>query len=166
MREIKTTIDGLEIEKKNLLKQMHATCHTVEDVQSEIKDLERRLTTTSMSGQQETKTIKEIDQLKASVPLAKRFSEIDPELKELKAQKKKIWNEIAAIRSKEDELNGEMELIKKDLELTNAEKDENRAQQDAIQAKIEKVDEELTALYKTKDEKREAFWEGKYNFKK
>ena len=33
MREIVATIESLEREKRQMLKQMHAKCHTVEDVQ-------------------------------------------------------------------------------------------------------------------------------------
>jgi peptidoglycan hydrolase CwlO-like protein len=58
-----------------------------------------------------------------------------------------------------------MEKIRKELEQTDAEKDETRAAMDAIQTQIEKVDEELKALYKQKDEKREAYWKGRYDFK-
>ncbi len=36
---------------------------------------------------------------------------------------------------------------------------------DAIQVDIEKVDEELKALYKQKDDKREAYWKGRFDFK-
>ena len=37
---------------------------------------------------------------------------------------------------------------------------------DAIQKQIEAVDEELNSLYAKKDEKREAYWKGRYDFKK
>ena len=58
-----------------------------------------------------------------------------------------------------------MEKIRKELEQTDAEKDETRAAMDAIQTQIEKVDDELKALYKQKDEKREAYLKGRYDFK-
>ena len=58
-----------------------------------------------------------------------------------------------------------MEDIRKELEQTNAEKDETRAQIDAIQLQIEGIETELTDLYAKKDEKREAYWKGRYDFK-
>ena len=70
--------------------------------------------------------------MKASIPKAKRFSEIDPLIKELKAQKNKIWNEIKTIKHQEDILNKEMEDIRKELEQTNVEKDATRAEADKI----------------------------------
>lgn len=97
-----------------------------------MKDLERRLTTTTMSAAQESKIIKEISQLKESIPLAKKFSTIDPQIKELKAQKNKIWTEIKKIRAEEDHLNVQMEGIRKDLEAMNQEKGEIKDRLDTI----------------------------------
>ena len=132
MRDIVTSIQSLEDEKRNLLKQMHSRCHTVEDVTAEIKQSERRLTTTSMSSQAEGQLIKEIEVLKQSVPKAKRFSEIEPEIKELKAQKNKIWNDIKGFKGQEEVLNREIETIRKEMEQTNAEKNETLAAADKI----------------------------------
>jgi len=97
-----------------------------------MKDSERRLTTTSMSSQAEGRLIKDIDILKASIPKARRYQEIDPKIKDLKAQKNKIWSEIKGIKGEEDVLNAEMEKIRKELEQTNAEKDETKASADKI----------------------------------
>jgi len=118
-----------------------------------------------MSSQAETRLIKDIDILKASLPRARRYQEIDPQIKELKAQKNKIWTEIKGIKLEEDGLNAEMETIRKELEQTNAEKDESRANADKVSEQIEAVDEELSALYAKKDEKREAYWKARYDFK-
>ena len=79
-----------------------------------------------MSGQAEGKLIKQMEQLKASLPHVRRYEEIDPQVKQLKAQKNKIWGEIKKIKAEEEVLNKNMELIRKDLEMTNQEKDENR----------------------------------------
>ena len=80
MRDIVAQMDTLENEKRALLKNMHPGCHSVEEVNDAINNSERRLTTTSMSAAQEGKLIKEIEVLKASIPKAKRFSEINPKI--------------------------------------------------------------------------------------
>lgn len=166
MRDIVTDIQKLELEKRTLLKQMHANCHTVEAVQQEIKDSERRLTTTSLSAQAEGKLCKEIEVLKASIPKARRFSEIDVKIKDLSTKKNALYADVKKFKAQEEVLNKEMEEIRKELELTNAEKDVTRGQVDAIQKQIEVIDEELNLLYAKKDEKREAYWKGRYDFKK
>lgn len=58
-----------------------------------------------------------------------------------------------------------MELIRKDLEATNQEKGETKEKLDGIQAQIEAVELELQDLYAKKDEKREAYWKARYDFK-
>ena len=133
MRDIVAQMEGLEGEKNNLKKNMHPNCHSVEQVQQEIKDLDRRLTTTSMKPAEETRVIKELAKLKESIPSAKRYSRIEPEIKELKAKKNKIWGEIKIIRGQEDKLNGEMEKIREAMAQTDSEKSETFAQLDAIQ---------------------------------
>lgn len=102
---------------------MHPQCHTVDAVNDQIKESERRLTTTSLNAQSEAKLCKEIEVLKASIPKARRFTEIDNKIKELAQKKNGIYAEVKKIRSQEDALNKEMEDIRKELELTNAEKD-------------------------------------------
>ena len=77
MRDLVAQIQNLEGEKKDLLKGMNSDCLTEARVREEIKDSERRLTTTSMSSQAEGKLIKEIEILKASVPKVKRYQEVD-----------------------------------------------------------------------------------------
>ena len=127
--------------------------------------MDRQLTTTSMSSQAEGKLIKEIDILKNSIPKARRYQQIEPAIKELKSQKQKFHGEISEYKKQEDVLNKEMELIRKDLELTNAEKDESREAANKISEQIEKIEEEIGKLYAAKDEKREAYWKGRYDFK-
>ena len=65
-----------------------------------------------MNRQAEGKVIKEIDQLKASVPSAERFSAIEPEMKALKAEKNTVWAQIKKIRGEEEVINKEMDKIK------------------------------------------------------
>ena len=58
-----------------------------------------------------------------------------------------------------------MEAIRKELEQTNAEKDETREQVEGFNKQITGIEEELNALYKKKDDLREAYWKGRYDFK-
>jgi len=81
MRDIVSQIQTLEQEKRSLLKLMNPECLTVDAVNQEVKDLDRRLTTTSMSAQAEGRLIKDIDILKASIPKARRYQEIEPAIK-------------------------------------------------------------------------------------
>lgn len=59
-----------------------------------------------------------------------------------------------------------MELIRKDLEMTNQEKDEMRSQLDGLQKKIDDVKKEIDEVYKKKDEIHSAYWKARYDCKK
>lgn len=166
MKQYVAEMDALDNEKRDLLKQMHPDYRTVESAEQAVKQMERRLTTTTMSGQQESRLIKEIDQLKGSFPKVQRYQEIEGEMSTLKTKKGKIWGEIKELRAKEDVLNQEMEKIRKELEETNQEKDETRAKADAASVEIDEADKALNELYKAKDAMREAFWKAKYDHKK
>lgn len=151
MRDIVAQLQNLEFEKRELQKVMQKGCTTEKDVREAIKDGERRLTTTSMSSQAEDRLIKDIDLLKASIPKTKRYQVLEEEIKVLIAQKKEIWSEIQEIKNEEEVLNKQVDEVRKELEQTNAEKDETKAQADKITESINAVEEELTALYATKD---------------
>lgn len=79
MSEYSEALDQLEAEKRQLQKSMHGDYKTAEDVSNAIKSLEYKQKTSSFkSAVDEKKLIQEIEQLKASVPKAKRYSEIKP----------------------------------------------------------------------------------------
>ena len=84
LKSISDQINTLETEKRMLQKDMHKQHHSVEAVQEGIRDLEYRLKVQSNSGQEERKIVKEIDQLQKSLPMAEKYSQIDPKLKELR----------------------------------------------------------------------------------
>lgn len=118
-----------------------------------------------MGADAERKVIKEIAQLKDSVPHAKKLSTIQPQIKELKDAKNKVYGKLKEIRKEEEVLNAEMEAIRKELEQTKAEKDEQSEQVDGFNKQINVIEDELNALYKKKDDLREAYWKGRYDFK-
>ena len=64
LKEFHASMDDLEDERTALLKQMHQKYRTVEEVKAGVKELERELTTRTLSSVQEGKMIKEIEALK------------------------------------------------------------------------------------------------------
>ena len=71
-------MDSIRAEKSNLLKQMHPQHTTVEQVKQGIKELEYQMTTRTLNATQEAKMIREISNLKKSIPSAERLAELDP----------------------------------------------------------------------------------------
>ena len=74
MKAASEELDALDVEKRSLLKLMHKDFHSVAEVKEGIKRLEFEQKTTSFkSSGEENQLIKQIEQLKASVPKAERF---------------------------------------------------------------------------------------------
>ena len=59
----------------------------------------------------------------------------------------------------------EIEAIRKEMEVQNQGKTDVKEQADAVTVKIDTIEEELTAIFAAKDEKREVYWKARYNHK-
>ena len=81
-----------------LSKDMHKSYHSVEEVKEGLRDLEYRLKVQTNSGQEERKIVKEIDQLQKSIPLAERFSQIQPQVDQLMAEKKTVYASLSEVK--------------------------------------------------------------------
>lgn len=124
LKEFHASMDELEAERTELLKQMVKNHHTVEEVKAGVKQIEYELTTRTLSSVQESKMIKEIEALKKTESKAKRFSAIDPKIKELRAEKGKLWAELKGVRDTETEMGKKVDAIRAEMELSNQEKNE------------------------------------------
>ena len=117
MKEASEALDGLDQEKRALLKVMHKEYHGVDEVRDAIKHLEYEQKTTSFkSAVEENKLIKEIETLKASIPKAERFSEIKPKVKEYNEKKKEIWGQLKEQKSIAAKHEVEIEGYRKEME--------------------------------------------------
>jgi hypothetical protein len=144
---------------------MHKEHHTVKDVQEAIAELEyRQKTTTHQSAPEEEKMIKEIAQLKASLPRAKKFSQIKPKTDELYTEKKKVLEEVKKIRKVVDAKNVEIEEIRDQLEKAKESQQDVRGEADKVTVDIDALSEELSKLFETKDQRREEYWKLRYDY--
>lgn len=117
IRNINTQLESIEEQKRDLLKGMHKNYHNVDQVESEIADLEHRQKTYShKSASDEAKLIREIEQLKASLPKAKQFSTLKPKADKLYAEKKVLLEQVKGYRARLDEQNAEIEKLRKEME--------------------------------------------------
>lgn len=51
------------------------------------------------------------------------------------------------------------------MEVINADRNDVREAADNVTKQIEKIEEELSVIFAAKDEKREAYWKARYDFK-
>ena len=96
---------------------MHKQYHNVNDVQAAIDELDMKQKTYShKSASDEAKIIKEIEQLKASLPKAKQFSTLKPKADKLYAEKKVLLEQVRGFRASLDSQQAEIEKLRKEME--------------------------------------------------
>lgn len=146
-------------------KTMHAEYQHFDQVKEAIKRLEQKhKTTTFKSGTEENKVIKEIETLKASLPKAKRFSEIKPLVTDLISKKSEIWAELKEVKREVEAKELEIEGIRKQMEVVKDDKSDIKDQADKITKQIEAHDEEITKHFNMKRETSDEYYKNKYDF--
>lgn len=117
-----------------------------------------------MSNVEEKRLLKDIDALKKAIPDMKRLSELEPELVKLREQRKAIQADLDVVKKLIDEKDAEINSVKKQSEAQRNKKSEVRDAAEKFTAEIDKENEELTQIYKTKDRSREDYYKALYEF--
>lgn len=153
----------LEAEKAALLKNIPRNYHTQEDIQQAIQEKQQRYETSSMAtNAEERRLLKEIDSLRRALPDMKKLALIEPELAQIREKKKVINQDLDVVKRLIDEKNDKINSVKKDSEAQRNKKSEVRDAAEKFTALIEKDNEELTQIYRTKDSSREEYFKGLY----
>ena len=90
LNEIKTRQQELDQMKQNILKTVPRNYHTLADLEQAIKEKQQKYETSSMSNKDENALLKDIDTLKRALPEMKKMSAIEPELLQLRDERKLI----------------------------------------------------------------------------
>lgn len=118
IREINAQLEAIEEEKRTLLKSMNKQYQSADQVAQAIIELENKHKTYShKSASEESKMIKEIELLKASLPKAKQFSLLKPKQDKLYAEKKGLLEQVRAFKTQLDAQNLEIEKLRKEMEV-------------------------------------------------
>lgn len=158
-------LDALEQEKTAIVKLLNnKDLNTADDVKSAIKKLNYKMNTTTMNNTDSNKTIKEIANLEANIEKAERLSEIKPKINELYQSKNTHYAELKVQKAEVLKRDGEIEILRKQMETINEGKSDTNKQVDAINEKITKVQTDISALYAKKDELREIHFKNRYDY--
>ena len=105
-----------------------------------IRELEHKQKTFShKSAADETKLIREIEQLKASLPKAQKLSTLKPQADKLYASKKALLEQVKGFRVILDEQNAEIEKLRKEMETIKENQQETKGEADKISKEIDKL---------------------------
>ena len=87
---IKEKQQGLEAKKRELMKNIPRNYNNAKELESAIKEKQRKYETESNTPSQEKELLKVIDQLKKALPDMEKLSKIDPDLNHIREKRKEI----------------------------------------------------------------------------
>lgn len=117
-----------------------------------------------MSNAEEKRLLRDIDALRRALPDMKKLALIEPELTQIREKKKVINQELDVVKQLIDEKSDKINGVKKEAEAQRNKKSEVRDAAEKFTTQIEKDNEELTQIYKTKDASREEYFKGLYEY--
>lgn len=134
-------------------------------MQAAINELENKHKTYShKSASEESKMIKEIETLKASLPKAKHFSTLKPKADKLYAEKKVLLEQVKGFKSSLDAQNEEIEKLRKEMETIKENQQDVKGEADKVSKDIDKLTQDLSNLFDKKDQRREDYWHARYDY--
>ena len=98
MNVLKDRQREIENQKMSYQQNIPRNYHNADDVNQAIKEKKRKYETTSLTSQEEKRLLKEIENLQKSLPDMAKLSELEPELKKIKDEKRKIQAELDVVK--------------------------------------------------------------------
>mmetsp|Transcript_37155 Transcript_37155/g.54659 ORF Transcript_37155/g.54659 Transcript_37155/m.54659 type:complete len:564 (+) Transcript_37155:42-1733(+) len=161
-REIRDRLNAMKAKTEKLFDDRKAAKQTVKftnpkDIEKELRRLQLRQETTSMSLQDEKKLIKEMDFLEKSKKTVASMEDKEVELQNSKEQRKAIYDEIT---SKDKEIDAvQAEITEKTKVVTSLSEKEtnNRGEIDGLFKERETLNEEIKSKHQEKNTLKSAF---------
>lgn len=157
--ELKTVGDKLVKDKKDA--KSNIRFNSVEEIESEIKKLQRRQETTSMSLTEEKKLIQEINALQSSKDKVKDLKSKDASLDGVKKQRSLINDNIKAKDKEIDAVSEEMDKIGAKIKTLSEKETDKRTVLDDLFKQRETLKKEISVVLKEKDDLRDDYREKK-----
>merc|ERR1712008_15525 len=149
LSKAKSTTDKLSRDQKQTKQGVKFT--SVKDIEDEIRRLERRQQTTSMSLGEEKKLIKEIQTLNASKSLVSQLKAKETNIQDVWDQRKALNAELVA---KDKEIDAVQELITRkntSMDAINAKESDNKDNKQKLFDERDVLKEAIDAKFKEKD---------------
>eukprot|EP00536_Pseudo-nitzschia_multiseries_P015291 jgi/Psemu1/217461/e_gw1.853.23.1 len=154
---LKKTGDKLVQDKKDAKSSVRFS--SVEAIDAEIKKLQKRQETTSMSLTEEKKLIKEMDALMNSKDKVKDVKSKDASLDEIKKQRTVVNDSLKAKDKEIDAISKEMDEVGSKIKAIAEKETDKRSTLDALFKERENLKKEISVVYKEKDTLRDEYRE-------
>mmetsp|Transcript_3951 Transcript_3951/g.8501 ORF Transcript_3951/g.8501 Transcript_3951/m.8501 type:complete len:554 (-) Transcript_3951:455-2116(-) len=155
--ELKKAADKLVADKKEAKSSVRF--NSVEEIDAEIKRLQKRQETTSMSLSEEKRLIKEMDSLMASKDKVKDFKSKDASLDGIKKQRSIVNENIKAKDKEIDAVSKEMDEVGAKVKALAEKETDKRTVLDALFKEREAFKKEISVVLKEKDTLRDDYRE-------
>jgi len=131
----------------------------IEDIDAEIKKLQRRQETTSMSLSEEKKLIKEMDQLQASKKFVAQLKTQELDIEHVKEQRKLIATEIGAKDKEIDAVQADIEVKTNKIKSLSEKETDNREKIQSLLSERDNIRTKINDKLKEKDKSRQIYRE-------
>lgn len=153
----RNTSERLFEDKKKTKDTMKYT--TLEEIEEEIKRLQRRQETTSMSLMEEKRLIKEMDSLHASKKLVATLKSKETDLEDAREQRKAISVEINAKDKEIDEVAAQIDQKSEALKKLSEKETDSRSNMQELFKERDEIKKRLHEAHENKNDARQAFRE-------
>jgi len=163
-KAIRARLDATRNQSERLFEGQKAAKQSVKftniaDIDAEIKKLQRRQETTSMSLSEEKRLIKEMDALQASKKLVAQLKTQEVNLENVKEQRKLIAVEIAAKDKEIDAVQAEIDVQQTKIKSMSEKETDSRSKIQGLLSERDTIRSEINDKLKEKDKARQIFRE-------
>lgn len=161
-KSMRTELDKMKNENEKILKdkkdaRSNVKYSTIEEIDKEIKVLERKQETTSMSLPDEKKLIQEISALKASKKFVTDIKSKDAAIDDIKVQRKSLGEQITSKDKEIDSVTKDIERVTDEIKVLNdAESNKRGTMQDLFKER-DALRKQIAEKLKEKDAVRDEF---------
>jgi len=168
-KEIRTRLDATRNQTEKLFDVQKAAkanikFSRVEDIDAEIKKLQKRQETTSMSLSEEKRLIKEMDQLQASKKFVAQLKTQELDIEQIKEQRKAIAAEIGAKDKEIDAVQAEIEVKTTKIKSLSEKETDNREKIQSLLSERDNIRAQMNAKLKEKDNCRQVYREANNSY--
>lgn len=157
-------LQEIATEENFITKNSNSKFKTGAAVNKKIAEIEKKMTTTSISAADERECHKEITFLKKSLEFVARMDDLLPRKDELHDEIKSVKPYIRKLRKQIYEYNQKLDTMNEEFKASNKLRDENSQVLDKLEETVQTIKKVIGELYQEKSDLKEAFFKAKYEF--
>ena len=139
VEKVEQKIQALEAEKRKQRRNIHPEYNTVELLNKGLKDLDKRMTQHTISKNEETRIMREMDQIKKSRPVFDEIEKLNQQVIELKKEKQEVYDSLAPTKKIIAQIQEKISKVQKQDDEFEDDKQYKRNDMTKIQNRLDKI---------------------------